>query len=778
MSLPKTALAVVISIVPSLAPASADAQCPDGSPPPCRSRQVAAAPKRVNPPLDERTWIVVPFDNLARSQEVDWLRNASVNLLYLDMSRWRDIRVIDDERVADLIRETPEASNAASMSLNAGLAVARRAGAGRLVMGDLLRLGSRTAVTAKVFNVRTGQRVRSVREETAVQDSVMPLFGKLAQRILNVAPPQGARVGSLGTTRVDAYQEYVAGLQALNAFDLAEARRRLGQALALDSTFALAHYKMAIVIGWQDPSDAERRKHADAASRLMTGLPPRERALITGQLQQTQGEWTRACETYRGLLKADSLDVESWYGLGECLYHDNTVEAAGGDTTRMRYRADYNAAIDAFERVLELDPTYHLAYQHILDILMAERHGQGCYRAEPTGRCTFYNAMLIAMGDTIVHTPTASPRDSAKLREQAERYVQTRSRRRNLERAHAAALAWVQSNPNESRARQGLALVLMLQGNTAAADAEMARARSQGAPIEELRRILARLEIAIKLGRAQEALRIYDSVRATSTALGFATGGPGGPPTFGGIIGSYGPTFGRLAEFDSLITTQMRLGNAQPFFIEFQRHAFRAALGVPTDSFAIAEATAFQQLSAQRGVVGATKSLGPALFFAMRVPRAAWPAIDTTIPDERFRLAVAAARADTARIRRGARIMDSLSAVLAATGNADSGYAVIAADAYLLVRDSAAALTVLRRSLDTLTATTTLMPMANQGGSAAYFYPRSALLRADVAAALGHRDEARVWYKRFLDLWATADPELRPVVERARRAYAAVGGTV
>jgi TolB-like protein len=224
---------------------------------------------------------VVPFDNLAKADDVDWLRNAAVNLLYLDMSRWRDIRVVDDERVADLLRETPEASSAQAMSLNAGLAVAKRAGAGRLVMGDLLKLGSRTAITAKVFNVRTGQRIRSVREETSVQDSVMPLFGKLAQRILNVAPPQGANVGALGTTRVDAYQEYLAGVQALNRFDLQEARARLEQAIALDSAFALAHYKLALTLGWASPGEPAQRRHADAAARLLTGLPARERALIS-----------------------------------------------------------------------------------------------------------------------------------------------------------------------------------------------------------------------------------------------------------------------------------------------------------------------------------------------------------------------------------------------------------------------------------------------------------------------------------------------------------------
>ncbi|HYC51825.1 MAG TPA: hypothetical protein VEB19_12000, partial [Gemmatimonadaceae bacterium] len=268
-------LLLIAAVLVAGSPELAEAQCPDGSPPPCRSRTVAAAPRRVNPPLDDRTWIVVPFDNLAKAEDIDWLRNAAVNLLYLDMSRWRDIRVVDDERVADLVREVPEA-NTASLSLNAGLAVARRAGAGKLVMGDLLRIGNRTAVTAKIYDVRNGQRVRSVREETAIQDSVMPMFGKLARRILNLAPPGGAQVGAHGTSRVDAYQEYVAGLEAMNRFDLTAARTRLEKAVELDSAFALAHFKLATVIGWIDPGLPERRRHAETSARLQAGLPPRE----------------------------------------------------------------------------------------------------------------------------------------------------------------------------------------------------------------------------------------------------------------------------------------------------------------------------------------------------------------------------------------------------------------------------------------------------------------------------------------------------------------------
>ena len=57
------------------------------------SRPVRRMPSTVNttdPPLGDQTWIVVPFDNTSRSADAEWLRDASVNLLYLDLSRWRD----------------------------------------------------------------------------------------------------------------------------------------------------------------------------------------------------------------------------------------------------------------------------------------------------------------------------------------------------------------------------------------------------------------------------------------------------------------------------------------------------------------------------------------------------------------------------------------------------------------------------------------------------------------------------------------------------------------
>ena len=748
------------------APAAARAQCADGSPPPCRPQQAAAAPRRVNPPLDERTWIVVPFDNLARSADVDWLRTASVNLLYLDMSRWKDIRVIDDERVADLVRETPEAAKAQAMSLNAAMAVARRAGAGRLVMGDVLKLGNRTAVTAKVYNVRTGQRLRSVREETAVQDSVMPIFAKLAQKVLNVAPPQNANVGALGTSSVEAYQAYIEGVQALNRYDLATAGRLFDQAIARDSGFALAHYKQSLMYSWNNPGDPRRRTHVEAANRLSGELPERERALIRGALQQSNGEWTRSCDTYAGLLRADSSDTEAWFGYADCLFHDNTIEAIGGDTTRLRFRADYDRSVRAFERVLRLDPTYHLAYQHIIDALASEQHPRVCHTSTQGGRCTFYHAFLIRSGDSIVATPVAQS-DTARLRQQAEEFIRTSSRRQNLNLARTYADAWVAASPNEPQARRALARVLVLQGEYAAAEAELARVTRGGSVGEEMRQALEMIEIAYKRGRPLDAIRAYDEGRRNNSLVG-----PTARFSFGNAISGYGPAFGRLVEFDSLVAGQMRAGGAPDLVQRYQGHVLRGALtGTFGDSAVILERLLFDT-TALRSRTQATRNVTATLMFALRAPRTSWPAIESTLGDPRLAPALALSKGDTARLRAAALALDSLAATYSSAAMADSGYSLIAADAWLVARDTTAALRSLRYMLDVSSATTPYFPQQSSGFTIAYFAPRAMLLRADLAAARGLTDEARVWYQRFIDTWSTAVPELQPTVERAKQSLA------
>ena len=294
-------------------------QCPDGSPPPFRSATSTAltanTARRPAPLIDQHAWVVVPFADVTKSRDLDWLRDASVNLLSLDLGRWTDISVVDDKRVADLLRDVPLARTGQPLTLSDGLALARRAGAGNLVMGDFIRVGRTTRLVATVIDVRSGNKVRSVEQQTANDDSLLTAFTPLARGVLAVPPPPDARLGSLGTSRTDAYREYLLGVNALNRFDITEAERHLTTALALDRNFALAHFKLSLAMGWREGTrdlDAERT-HAAAAAQLGTALPPRERTLIGGRLAEASNDYPKACTLHEGLVARDSTDVEAVY---------------------------------------------------------------------------------------------------------------------------------------------------------------------------------------------------------------------------------------------------------------------------------------------------------------------------------------------------------------------------------------------------------------------------------------------------------------------------------
>ena len=124
--------------------------------------------------------------------------------------------------------------------------------------------------------------------------------------------------------------------------------------------------------------------------------------------------------------------------------------------------------------------------------------------------------------------------------------------------------------------------------------------------------ILERMEIAYKLGHGAEAVRLYDSVRTANIPV------PNGATTiqFGNAVAGFGPAFGRMTEFDSLVALNTR--TVPPAVALYQRLAIRAAFaGIVSDSLPAAERAVFDQLSATRGAAVATRTIGTTLSAAI-----------------------------------------------------------------------------------------------------------------------------------------------------------------
>lgn len=742
-------------------------QCPDGSPPPCRGTGPAQATRRPPPPLDPRTWIVLPFENVTRAADIDWLRDASVNLLYLDLSRWRDIRVVDDERVADLMREVPEVRANAQLSLQAGLAVARRAGAGKLVMGDLLKVGSRTQVVAKVFDVRSGQRVRTVRQETSIADSLMPVFSRLARDILDVAPPPGASVGVVGTTSVEAYRAYVAGVGALNRVDLGTAHAQLDSALAHDSTFALAHYKLAIVIGWENPADGRRRTHAEAANRYGTSLPARERTLIQGLVQQVNTRWGEACDTYNQMLRTDSNDVEVWYNLGECNYHNQRVIVAADDSTRAAFATSWNAALRAFERTLELDPTYHLAFSHIPDLLQADQRA-GCRARDVMTSCVnadVYIGYTVRDGDSLLQVPHRVQGPQAVFEQQRLRAARNGTWAANLDRSRRAAEAWVAAGPNEPRAHQALGRTLLRLGRIPEAARELAQSGSQLTTQLEIQRyVLDRLELLLKQDSAVAAVQFVDSINTVRSLANI--------PAFAAVI------LGRLNRVNDIFGTGFQ---GPPVLLEYFKRWPAMYAGVPAADFLAVERAVDSLFSS--GSTPASSRNGRSTFLGATVPwtlelrRAPAPDLDTGSGDVRVAWAAIAVLGDTARIRRALLRLDS-AALSLPLETPDASLLVLAAEGWLTLGDSARALQRLIAWRDRFPYLNISQAMHGNFGNLSvnsFTWGRSWLRLGDLADAANRRDVAAQAYRTVVGMWSGGDPSLQPAVQRARAALARYG---
>ena len=328
-----------------------------------------------------QSYVVMPFEVQSANADVKWLREGAVNMLTLSLSQWQDLAVTDYERTLDLVQGAGVAEGA-RVSLDAARNVARRANAGSLVMGQISTTADSLIVVASLFDARAGKQVNRVSRAAAIGADPRSIFDQMSRYLLDVAGGTSATTVDLAkatTTSLAAYRDYLDGLKALNGWKLNEADSLFALAVARDSTFALAHHKRAQTLSWSDPGGSLGPRSSELADALSDRLPLRERVLVRAHQLLTTGVRTGDSSGIRRLLMAEQLYdsltsdpaavAEAWYGLGDARYHlgDARIHAASGADDVQSPRL-VNGALKAFRKALEIDPDYHLAYRHLVEL--------------------------------------------------------------------------------------------------------------------------------------------------------------------------------------------------------------------------------------------------------------------------------------------------------------------------------------------------------------------------------------------------------------------------
>jgi serine/threonine-protein kinase len=314
-----------------------------------------------------RSLIVFPVRNETGDAERDWLEGGAANMLSLTLDHWRELTVYDDERTRALLRQA-RIGDPASLDVEQARELARKAGVGTLVLGAIRERRDSLVIEAKLHDVRSGSRISTEIVRVAAGLDPRAAFDTIASRILRVGRvPPGEHPGAVAqtTSSLEAYRSYLAGMDALQSFHTDSARRLFERAVTTDSTFALAYLRLVQTLGWVRPQapNEMRRELARKAQRHGTALPARLRTLIEMEVAQREGAWARARQLARAIVARDSLDAEAWYQLGEAEYHHNSFRIPHADSL-----GDAGRALRAFETALALDSGYHLAYRHVVDL--------------------------------------------------------------------------------------------------------------------------------------------------------------------------------------------------------------------------------------------------------------------------------------------------------------------------------------------------------------------------------------------------------------------------
>jgi tetratricopeptide (TPR) repeat protein len=296
---------------------------------------------------------ILPF--AAAGSDMAELSEGMVQLLSTNLDQVGGLRTLDPTRVLRAWSEGGSRRRSEPEALELG----RRLGAGSVLTGDIVAAGDDVRLTSVLRGLNGREIARA--SVTGPRSDVLLLTDSLSNRLLRAiwrsrSPIPQLRIAAITTSDLDAIRAYLEGERHFRTLHFDSAIVALGRAVELDSTFALAHRRLAESYGWRGDLDSPLRLEEEAAAaRLAERLPERERAVAHVYALWQTGEYQAALDTLAGHLSAYPDDAEALELKGELMHHGRRNGAL---------EAEDSAVMAAFEAALRVDPALTPAMIH------------------------------------------------------------------------------------------------------------------------------------------------------------------------------------------------------------------------------------------------------------------------------------------------------------------------------------------------------------------------------------------------------------------------------
>jgi hypothetical protein len=230
------------------------------------------------------------------------------------------------------------------------------------VLGEVVDAGPAVEVTATLYNGNG----TAVAHATADGDParVTMLADRLAADLLAdvyVRPGERQlRTAARTTASFPALRAYLEGEREFRAGRYAVAADAFRRAVAEDTAFALAYYRLSVADEWAPQLGIVEA--AEAAVRHRERLSERDRLLAEALLARHRGALDDAARRYRVIVALYPDEIEAWYQLGEIAFHYAPLRGVPIDDAR-----------GPLERVLSFQPDDKEALVHLARIAAKDR---------------------------------------------------------------------------------------------------------------------------------------------------------------------------------------------------------------------------------------------------------------------------------------------------------------------------------------------------------------------------------------------------------------------
>jgi hypothetical protein len=172
-----------------------------------------------------------------------------------------------------------------------------------------------------------------------------------------------------------------------------------------------------------------------------------------------------ACDKYRKLTIADSVDFIGWYGLGDCQAFDSLVVPAANSPSHWYFRSSNMSAAIAYRRALRQAPGARAVFrferlQSLLPIAATKvRFG----KTAPPQRIVFLASPSLGADDTLAFVPY--PATTFADKSATATATLSAALAQNTQQLLDFSIEWTRESPNDPAAFEALADLLEVRGD-------------------------------------------------------------------------------------------------------------------------------------------------------------------------------------------------------------------------------------------------------------------------------------------------------------------------